>query len=1820
MEDPWDWDVDQVVRALCYRQSHLLGSDDYPKEFPKPDELESILRSNSVGGLALLTDVNNKTMREDLEIKQFGHRSAISHLIQILRRHSPKWLAYYHTSTADNFTPGRSGTSNAKPESELASFVTSPPPLARGNLAQGPLISNAEIEPTNRTQSWIQGQDGHITGPSPGRSSFDQSHYHALQEAPVLPQPDSSSTIEANIPVAEGAIGGNVCEVADNPGLYTLGGPQDEARIPNEVAQAMEVHSVAWMRDRQGETIIVDQQGRKRRKLILTPLEPVLAPETNTIREAEIISAIPTPPGEEPYIDQLQNANQLQKVDERDLNNLVTAEMSLVIEAPKSPPHELPEPGTIIRNEEGRKRMRPILLSQPEEAMDSSIHQVQSTSTHSLSFEGTSPRPGLGGSLSKSDIENSRSRNDRAANQTYCGTMAFPIDNVFYGATAFGQPLETDVNLARPMPGNGVLDHPENFVDLSQNHVSCGHRLYVNSQIRYFLQSSQFKVLEHGDKNAYALIPYPDKFFRKHQPLSITEFRKSSDGYTVSRQNRSRLASASLVSAPGVDSDANLFNMPEVSGTEIATDTGELDFLEKWKYLDGEDKVLPLFGDSGSEGEYDLETWREMENEQGTLTRSSASSRRQTIAHADVQAAIDEATEQLREDWRSKRLPKLQRRGWRIWITCIKNGFRQQRLRELMSSLTGLEMRLAGLRNEILKEAWSSQQQVTKQCKILQPSIFDNEDCKWEMSILRLKKPPQKPVPILGRPRYKKIEDRNEPLKDGEEALESDDSANYDSQDDLGGFVVDDEDATTDMTDANLEGMTTDHEDAPMDITDEDQTVAGFDDERPSGISARDSTLASSPTPKNLSNTDVDPPAPHSPKKFKKEMPSKREPICIDLTQASDPIDPVECLSKPEPISPTIRTPPLKAQDSSSDESRGLHRKLTSFRRPQIPTEIIELESDTCEEDEMSIVRSPLPNLQDYAKICRLSVKLLEERQDRKRLLIWTLSKYKETQRQAALAIIRAHSFHDVRVHVWKALGTYKAHGWRIRGYETEFSDSLMLIAAFYVCWTIPVRLDPKGGIRVDHLETTITDGEGFDPFYHFLVECLSRFEAFSDLDATQQELEDVTPTKKRIKTVSQEDEQSSYATPNKKRKHVVQESQEAVSQRIHAQSRAQALERRKKTLKLRQQKMGYNDEDPSTIVVNPGKEENQEFIYLNPKIGERIQPHQKDGVQFMWRELTADPENLQGCLLAHTMGLGKTMQVITVLVTIAEAARSANASIRGQVPKPLRTSQTLVLCPPSLVENWYEEFLMWAPDPMEDNVGDVRKVTSAMSLPDRIAEITTWTDVGGVLLMGFNAFRAFIGNVSKNLAANEYSNILDALLQKPNLIVADEAHTAKSLKSKLNVAMKRFRATSRIGLTGSPLANNLDEYYALIDWVAPNYLGDHVQFKAHYAEPIQQGFYKDSTAADYLESRKRLKALITDLDPKVNRADISVLRGKLKPKTEFLIKTPLTGLQSDLYRGYVDWMLDVVRKEEPKSALLWTWLEELRLLCNHPRCYKEGLEQKLVTPKEGTEGVDARNPMKQKSKAKRQNIDKDMIDSEDDLEILDGAAGAEGPQAPSLLIEKQLEIMKQNGPISSINLANKMVILDQILTFAEEANDGTLVFSHSIKTLNYIENRLRKKGKKFLRIDGSVKTTNRQPITKEFNSGSVKVCLISTRAGGQGLNLFGANRVVIMDISFNPTWEEQAVGRAYRIGQKKPVYVYRLTVGGTFEEALLNQSVFKQQLATRVVDKKNPLRYATRGAKQYLFRPKDLEQKDLASFVGKDLFVLDRLLDKYKE
>ncbi|CAF0728166.1 unnamed protein product [Adineta steineri] len=182
------------------------------------------------------------------------------------------------------------------------------------------------------------------------------------------------------------------------------------------------------------------------------------------------------------------------------------------------------------------------------------------------------------------------------------------------------------------------------------------------------------------------------------------------------------------------------------------------------------------------------------------------------------------------------------------------------------------------------------------------------------------------------------------------------------------------------------------------------------------------------------------------------------------------------------------------------------------------------------------------------------------------------------------------------------------------------------------------------------------------------------------------------------------------------------------------------------------------------------------------------------------------------------------------------------------------------------------------------------------------------------------------------------------------------------------------------------------------------------------------------------------------------------------------------------------------------------------------------------------------------------------------------------------------------NNSQFDFELSGKLVVLKAILDECESIGDKVLVFSRSLITLNYIEQCLAhwskqsstsewQKGVDYFRIDGKVPIKKRADDMKLFNDVNnyrSRLFLISTVAGGLGINLFSANRVIILDTSWNPAHDLQAMFRSYRLGQTKPVYIYRLMVKGTMEEKIYKRQITKQAMFHRVVDAKQLARHFT--------------------------------------
>ncbi|EEH16643.2 hypothetical protein PABG_06730 [Paracoccidioides brasiliensis Pb03] len=1294
---------------------------------------------------------------------------------------------------------------------------------------------------------------------------------------------------------------------------------------------------------------------------------------------------------------------------------------------------------------------------------------------------------------------------------------------------------------------NDMEDSDDESFVLEGAKCPIGQKRFVNKRVQhYFLEEPRAVETKDGN-DAVARFPYSAKIIPKGEPQYFTLFSQNEGAVKVTKED--------IIAWPQLNQGRD-----------------ELDYLLA-KYPASEDQGLPLYGESDSENGYDSETWREIELEKKEIDASKKEMKKLSIAEID--SIIDGCIDSFSQKWHNHKLPIQQTKAQQLWLSSRQRNSKHSDVKSAGKAIAHLESRLKSLRKAIKDTPWSKAHDVQQQCHSMEETVFNREVEKWKISILELDSCPPKPPPFS--PKTGKLP--KPCIPEDEEWLSSE--WEDETVDNINDFIVSVDDIAT-----QISGKVSETEDdiiSPKTFRKRRQKIPSLPESK--------ILHQRSPEPNRLTTLT----SPAQLRQMQQQRPTSPIEV-VDLTKSSD-----------EASEPNfeVHTPPLNPVNPVND----INTKLSPSPRSQLLSEFTRIGK---KKENTSSLR--LPASPDIEEIAETDWSVVEKRHDRGlllRKLVWAIPL---EEHRELYELIRSTNFGRARKCFQRVLRGILS---KQHPLQTSQKHALYLRAAvLYVAWHECKMVLAMRGIPKTCIGNTLNDQTSFGVFHPLLCEALKTL--LDKKDEVTKESPGQPPPISSTKEVGSErltssklsaDEQSGnsdfeehsptsepeeHHTPHKRRKRAVKESQEAMDTQRNAQRRVELQEQQRKRLARKLQGTGISNSDPERQAVSF----DDPVIYLHSHIGARVKPHQLSGIQFMWRELIKD-EKHQGCLLAHTMGLGKTMQVISLLITIANAAASDDPKVRIQVPESLRLSRTLVLCPSSLIENWWDELLMWTPgdDPKTSrNLGPFRKILPTLQLEERLDGITAWYKEGGILLMSYDIFRALILNKARKnrppvLDDHAHGRVRKHLLEGPRIIVADEAHKLKNRKAGVAEACGTFVSKSRIALTGSPLANNLREYYAMIDWIAPGYLGEFVQFKAKYIEPIEEGLYADSSQWERRNSLKKLQVLKKDIDPKLNRADISVLKGSLPPKVEFVITVPLTTFQEQAYNAYIDSLAS--DKEAMGNPRLWDWLSILSLLCNHPACFMEKLRDR-------SKGV-------QNSASNWASIDSDCE--------MPGDAPISQVHSPEMLTSLE-KVFATDLDLQSLELSYRAQIADKIIELSIAVGDKVLLFSHSIPTLNYLEHVLRQAGRTYSRLDGKTPIATRQISTKNFNSGSyTQVYLISTRAGGLGLNIPGANRVIIFDFQFNPTWEEQAVGRAYRLGQRKPVFVYRFLAGGTFEDIMHNKAVFKTQLSYRVVDKMNPVRWASKFSKDYLFKPKVVQQRDLTEFKGKDPSVLDLIL-----
>ncbi|KAL3465822.1 P-loop containing nucleoside triphosphate hydrolase protein [Aspergillus heterothallicus] len=1237
-------------------------------------------------------------------------------------------------------------------------------------------------------------------------------------------------------------------------------------------------------------------------------------------------------------------------------------------------------------------------------------------------------------------------------------------------------------------------------------------RRFVNKRLIHYYLQSPLELSSINGSHQRAIVPYSPSMAKLHSDRSFTMYTTKQGIVSVTKE--------SFAAWPQLE--RRYKGEGEVSSPEIIKLSDPFSYLlEKYPVQPDLDDAYPVYGDSGSEGEFDEMTWQEMQEEWD----EPLPPRQGKLGPQQVDSIIKDCISHYEQSWRQVKLPKEEHKARNVWLAARKGKYVNQEVKALAKEISLLESRLQKLTEVLHKTEFSTETELRTQCQCLEHTVFHIQKHLWHVSVLEQGTCPPR---MLAPP---KPQTKAKQKSGDEESLESESESDWASIHSHDDFIVNDNvplEAHTGQS-TPVSGSS-DGDDDVISVSGTRRRTKG----RPPLIFASDSP---SPPPSVWEKSDI-----------------------IDLT-----------VDSPEPEELRIETPPLNPIEPSFHDT-SIRASLSP--PPSLgPTDRVKVKGE-------HRARSSLPKASDMDEIMLLDWGLIEERQDRRRLLAKLIGCLSDEERGLLTEHVCEYQFSALRPKIKRALNTLKSSLTKIHGLSEIENKVIMRTATLYVSWVRCIRFGPAG-IKCKFVDEALNDlsNNGFGEYYDELVQRLESCRNW--WPNREEELE---------KAIEEEGEDEGFNhTPHKKRKREVKESQAAKVTQASAQARVEQQDKLREKLEERLQKTGISNDNPSHQAVSF----KEPAIYMDPRIGLRVKTHQLSGIRFMWRELLEDKDQ-QGCLLAHTMGLGKTMQVISLLTTISQAASSKDPRLMEQVPEAFRRSQTLIICPGSLIDNWYEEFALWSPE--NSPVGIVRRVSSAQSIPTRLDEISEWNSQGGVLLISYDIFRSWIINKRTKkrdppLSIEEHERVTKWLLKGPNIIVADEAHKMKNPTSALYLAAMQFRSKSRIALTGSPLANNLIDYYTMVNWIADGYLGSMVEFKAHYVEPIEQGLFVDSTNAERRKSLMRLQVLKRILEPKINRADITVLEGDLPPKIEFLLTVPLTKLQKVAYDSYAEFVLQG-RVEEIGQAQLWSWLHVIGLCCSHPACFRE----KLIS--------------------RSNDAAKKMSDGETESIPGDEPITQVGLPNISALVAEQQKHFKQVPDIMAVELSARAEIMNSIVDQSIKVKDKVLIFSQHLPTLNYIEHVMITSNRKYSRLDGQTPISSRQTSTKNFNTADgEQVYLISTRAGGLGLNIPGANRVIIFDFSFNPVWEEQAVGRAYRLGQKKPVFVYRFLAGGTFEEIIHHKAIFKTQLSSRVVDKKNPVRFAQKKPGDYLFPAKAVPQQDTSEYEGKDPLVLDQIL-----
>lgn len=558
--------------------------------------------------------------------------------------------------------------------------------------------------------------------------------------------------------------------------------------------------------------------------------------------------------------------------------------------------------------------------------------------------------------------------------------------------------------------------------------------------------------------------------------------------------------------------------------------------------------------------------------------------------------------------------------------------------------------------------------------------------------------------------------------------------------------------------------------------------------------------------------------------------------------------------------------------------------------------------------------------------------------------------------------------------------------------------------------------------------------------------------------------------------------------------------------------------------------------ERPTFTIDPPGKYEDIQLSYslglIPAPIAQWLRDYQVQGVEFLHELFVYQ----KGGILGDDMGLGKTVQVIAFLT--AACGKTGDERDDKRMRKMRRSQnrwypRTLIICPGTLISNWQDEFRRWGWWHVDVYHGHADAKDAAIS-----AAQSGRTEV---MITTYTTYRM-------------NKDVINMIAW--DCCVADECHAIKERKSETTHALNEINALCRIGLTGTAIQNKYEELWTLLNWTNPGRFGPISTWKASICDPLELGQSHDATVYQLSRARKTAKKLVENLLPQFFlRRMKTLIKDQLPKKSDRVIFCPLTQTQADAYETFLDG--DIVQYIKQSAELCACGSGKKMGWCCYALLPDGSKWQNHVFP--------AIAALQKLSNHLAILIPQssDSSDKQDkDLELLRTCV----PDQWRKLYAERDSILHYSNP----EFCGKWRILKKLLKFWHgQGNNKVLVFSHSLRLLKMLQMLFNHTSYSVSYLDGSMKYEDRYAVVTDFNADPTQfVFLISTRAGGVGLNITSANKVVVVDPNWNPSYDLQAQDRAYRIGQTRDVEVFRLVSQGTLEEIVYARQIYKQQQA----------------------------------------------------